>query len=184
MRKACFFDRDGVIIEEENYLSSPDKVRLCSGVPEAIKLLRNNGYMIIVVSNQSGIARGFFSENDLQKVEHRLNELLREHDVFVDKYYYCFHHPKGTVKKYAVECKCRKPEPGMLLQAAEEYDLNLKQCFMIGDKISDVEAGLRAGCSSAALVRTGHGSEQKMEYIDHVFDTPDILSAVKKLLNQ
>ena len=182
MDKACFLDRDGVIIEEENYLFDPDKVRLCKGVPEAIRKMREAGYKIVVVSNQSGIARGYFTESDLQAVEKRIDECLQEQDVFVDRWYYCFHHPKGCTAPYAIPCKCRKPEPGMLLQAAADMDLDLRQSVMIGDKTSDVEAGLRAGCRAAALVRTGHGSEQDISEYPEACDAPDILYAVNKLL--
>ena len=182
MNKACFLDRDGVIIEDENYLKVPDQVHLCAGIVPAMRMLRDAGYKIVVVSNQSGIARGYFTPEDLKRVEARIDELLREQGVFIDRNYYCFHHKKGVVREYAVECKCRKPEPGMLLQAAEDLDLDLGECIMIGDKVSDVEAGLRAGCRAAALVRTGHGVEQNLSEYPDVCDAPDILYAVTKLL--
>ena len=183
MDKACFLDRDGVIIEDENYLFEPEKVRLCPGVPEAIRKMREAGYRIVVVSNQSGIARGYFTEQDLAAVEKRIDECLLQHGVSVDRWYYCCHHKKGVVPQYAIACSCRKPEPGMLLKAAEEMNLDLRQSVIIGDKISDVEAGLRAGCRAAALVRTGHGSEQDLADYPETCDAPDILYAVNKLLN-
>ncbi len=181
--KACFLDRDGCLIEEENYLSDPDKVRLCPGVPEALKLLRNAGYLLIVVSNQSGIARGYFTEQDLRAVEQRIDVLLAEHGISLDRSYYCYHHRKGAVAEYAKDCTCRKPEPGMLLQAAKDFSLDLTQCLMIGDKTSDVEAGVRAGCKAQALVRTGHGTEQDLTPFPDAVDAADILTAVRKLLS-
>ena len=144
LKKACFLDRDGVLIEDRNYLSDPAGVVLCPHVPEALRLLRVHDYLLIVVSNQSGIARGYFTKNDLRRVENRLNELLAEHGIFLDDVFYCFHHPKGAIPEYAVKCTCRKPEPGMLLQAAQKHGIDLKQSLMIGDKVSD-EIG-RASC--------------------------------------
>ncbi len=184
--KACFFDRDGVLIEEENYLSDPARVRLCAGAAESIRLMRLHGFKIIIVSNQSGIARGYFTEDDLKRVELRLDELLAAENASVDARYYCFHHPKGIIPEYTRECDCRKPAPGMLLTAAAEWNLDLTQSVMFGDKTSDVEAGLRAGCRIAGLVRTGHGGEQKLDGYppEKVIDAPDILSAVRMVLGK
>ena len=183
MEKAFFFDRDGVVIEEENYLADPRKVRLCSGVPQAIRLAREAGYRVVVVSNQSGIARGYLTPDDLKKVSARMDELLRDQGVFIDRTYYCFHHPHGSVKEYAVDCPCRKPKPGMLLQASQELQLDLAASFMIGDRISDLEAGIRAGCRAVALVRTGYGQEQDLTGFPDVCDARDVLDAVRQLLS-
>ena len=184
MNKACFFDRDGVLIEEEHYISDPDKVRLCKYVPDAIRLMRDNGYKIIVVSNQSGIARGYFTREQLRAVEERIGTLLEKENASIDGVYYCFHHKKGSLTEYAIDCECRKPAPGMLLEAARDFHLDLSQSFIIGDKTSDIQAGINAGCRAQALVRTGHGSEQDITPYPDAVDAPDIMTAVKKLLEK
>ena len=182
MRKACFFDRDGVIIEEADYISDPSLVRLCPFAADAIRAMHDAGRLVIVVSNQSGIARGYFTEADLRAVEARMNELLAEAGVKIDAAYYCFHHKKGIVPEYAIDCDCRKPKPGMLLRAAKDLDIDLAASFMIGDKESDLEAGLNAGCRGVALVRTGHGVHQNIEKIPQAVDVGDVLTAAKELL--
>lgn len=182
MRKACFFDRDGVIIEEADYISDPSLVRLCPFAADAIRAMHDAGRLVIVVSNQSGIARGYFTEADLRAVEARMNELLAEAGVKIDAAYYCFHHKKGIVPEYAIDCDCRKPKPGLLLRAAKDLDIDLAASFMIGDKESDLEAGLNAGCRGVALVRTGHGVHQNIEKIPQAVDVGDILTAAKELL--
>lgn len=184
MLRACFLDRDGVLITEKNYLADPADVEIQPCAIEAVRLLHRNGFLAIVVSNQSGIARGYFTPDDLKRVERRIDALFAEAGEKIDAWYYCFHHPKGSVPGYARPCSCRKPEPGMLLQAGKDFQIDLTQSFMIGDKTDDLEAGLRAGCKAAALVRTGHGAEQDMTpYRDktNVLDTADVLSAVKSL---
>lgn len=182
MRQACFFDRDGVIIEEADYISDPALVRLCPGAAEAIRAMHDAGRLVIVVSNQSGIARGFFTEADLRRVEARVNELLAEAGEKIDAAYYCFHHKKGIVPEYAIDCDCRKPKPGLFLRAAKDLDIDLASSFMIGDKESDLEAGLNAGCCGVALVRTGHGVHQNIEKIPQAVDVGDVLTAAKELL--
>ena len=182
MRKACFFDRDGVIIEEADYISDPSLVHLCPFAADAIRAMHDAGRLVIVVSNQSGIARGYFTEADLRAVEARMNELLAEAGVKIDASYYCFHHKKGIVPEYAIDCDCRKPKPGMLLRAAKDLDIDLANSFMIGDKESDLEAGINAGCKGVALVRTGHGVHQNIEKIPQAVDVGDVLTAAKELL--
>jgi len=184
MRKACFLDRDGVLIEEENYLSDPEKVRLCHGAAEAIRALRAAGYAIVVVSNQAGVARGYFKIESIASVEAAIAALLAKEGVSVDAWHYCPHHPKGKIPEYSIDCDCRKPAPGMLLKAAKEMGLDLSASMMIGDKLSDVEAAFNAGCQKAALVRTGHGLEQDLSspLAARSILTDDILDAAKKLL--
>lgn len=185
MNKACFLDRDGVLIEEENYLSDSAKVRLCPRVPEALRLLRAAGYKLILTSNQSGIARGYFTVEQLHAVEEKIAVLLADEKAALDGIYYCFHHVSGSVAEYAIDCECRKPRPGMLLRAAQDFDLDLPGSFMIGDKTTDLEAGFNAGCLSGALVRTGHGAEQDLAALPRdcfAVDAPDILSAARALL--
>ena len=184
MNKTFFLDRDGVIIEDENYLADPAKVRLCPGCAEAFRQIADAGYQIIVTSNQSGIARGYFSWKEVKAVETHIEELLAmEGAPKPAAWYYCPHHPKGTVPEYAMECNCRKPKPGLLLQAGREHEVDFQHSYMIGDKLSDLKAAFAAGCRSAALVLTGHGGEQIPEPLDKPYPTAEnILDAVRKLL--
>ena len=155
-RAAVFLDRDGTVIEEVNYLSHPDQVQLLPGAAAAIRKVNERGIPVVVVTNQAGVARGFFSESRISEVHVRLDTLLAESGARIDAYYACPHHPEGVVEPYRVVCACRKPKPGLLCRAALELGLDLSSSCMIGDKLSDLEAGALAGCRSI-LVRTGYG---------------------------
>ena len=184
MEKAFFLDRDGVIIEERNYLADPEQVVLCQGAAEAIRLMRDAGYLVVVVSNQSGIARGYFTQNQLAAVEHRIDSLLAAGGTRVDAWYYCMHHKKGVVPEFTCECSCRKPEPGLFFQAAEDFNINLGESFMIGDKVSDIQAAENACCGDAVMVLTGHGSEERNQAEQqNIRIAKNILDAVRTLLN-
>lgn len=163
MNKACFLDRDGVLITDMDYLKDPEKVELIPRAAEALKMLKKAGYMIIVISNQSGVARGMFEESDVIAVNRKINELLSKDGIPIDDFYYCPHHFEGNVAEYSFECECRKPSPGMILQATEDHDIDLSKSFMIGDKVSDFHAANNAGCHLGILVRTGHGESQIAE---------------------
>jgi D-glycero-D-manno-heptose 1,7-bisphosphate phosphatase len=158
MNKAVFLDRDGVIIEEEHYLCEPEKIRLIPGAEDAIKRLRNAGYMIVIITNQAGIARGYYEEADAIKVNDHIKKLLADAGVKIDGIYMCPHHPD-----HSGECDCRKPAPGMLLQAAQDLAIDCSASYMIGDKMSDLGAAFAAGCAGAVLVLTGHGKEHETE---------------------
>jgi D-glycero-D-manno-heptose 1,7-bisphosphate phosphatase len=155
-REAVFLDRDGTLIEEVNYLASPEQVRLLPGAAQAVRRLNDAGVLVVVVTNQAGVARGYFPESRVTEVHERLSLLLGEHGAKIDAFYHCPHHPTEGVGVYRVACDCRKPKPGLLLTAAREWDIDLARSWMIGDKPSDAEAGAAAGCRTL-LVRTGHG---------------------------
>jgi len=157
-RPAFFLDRDGVVIEEVGYLSEPAQVRLLPGSADAIACLNRRAIAVIVVTNQAGIAHGYFPESQVAAVHRRLDELLAGHGARVDAYYYCPHHPQAAVAAYRRACPCRKPSPGMLIRAAREHGLSLQRSWLVGDKWSDLEAGAAAGCR-VVLVRTGYGAE-------------------------
>ena len=182
MLPACFFDRDGVIIEEADYIHDPNLVKLCPFAADAVRARHDAGRLVVIVSNQSGIARGYFTVDDLHAVDARMKELLANEGATVDGAYYCLHHKKGVVPEYTCDCDCRKPKPGLFLQAAKELGIDLAESFMIGDKESDLEAGLNAGCRGVALVRTGHGVHQNIEAIPQAVDVGDVLTAAKELL--
>jgi len=158
--KAVFLDRDGTIIEEANYLANPDGVRLIDDAAKGIKLLRDAGYLIIITSNQSGVARGYFSEQTLLKVNQRMQEHLQEEGTDYDGLYYCPHHKQGKVEAFALECDCRKPNPGMIHQANQDFELDLYQSWVVGDKLADVKFGLTVNCQTA-LVLTGYGQSTR-----------------------
>ncbi len=159
MRKAFFLDRDGVINVEIGYLHEPDKTELLPGVAEAVKRIHDAGYMAVVVSNQAGVAKGYYPESCVHEVHARIQNILLSScgkEALIDAWYYCVHHPEYGA---AVECDCRKPAPGMLQKAAEAFDIDLAGSFMIGDRITDLEAGRNSGCAGCCLVTTGAGKE-------------------------
>lgn len=159
-RPAVFLDRDGVLIEEIGYLSDPSQVRLIPGACAAVARLNRLGVPVVVVTNQAGVARGRFPEENVHAVHRHLDELLARDGARIDRWYYCPHHPTAGVGPYRVHCACRKPSPGMLLTAARELDLDRVASVLIGDKLSDLEAGAAAGCATI-LVRTGYGAEHQ-----------------------
>jgi D-glycero-D-manno-heptose 1,7-bisphosphate phosphatase len=158
LRPAVFLDRDGVLIEEVGYLADPCQVVLIPGAGPAIASLNRAGIPVVVVTNQAGIARGYLSESRLAEIHGRLEALLAAEGARIDAIYYCPHHPTDGVAPYRLQCSCRKPQPGMLLQAATDLGIDLPRSSMIGDKAVDLEAGARAGCRPI-LVKTGYGRE-------------------------
>lgn len=150
-QKAVFLDKDGTIIEDVPYNVDPGQMRLAAGAGEGLRMLHEAGYRLIVVSNQSGVARGLFPERALDHVRECLAELLENAGAALDGFYYCPHHPDGEVAEYAVTCDCRKPAPGLILRAAAEQDIDLAASWLVGDILNDVEAGRRAGCRTILL---------------------------------
>lgn len=182
LRPAVFLDRDGTINLECNYLSSVEEFALIPNIPEALKKLRDAGFLLVVVSNQSGVARGYFSLQDVEVINNHMCYLLERYDVTIDGIYVCPHHPTAGVNEYLQDCSCRKGRSGMLLQAAQDLDIDLQSSWMIGDKLSDIEAGVVAGCSSL-LVRTGFGAGQELPADSQcagIFD--DLLQAAEYIL--
>lgn len=159
--KAVFLDKDGTLIENVPYNVDPALIRLTDEALEGLRLLQAGCYKLIVVSNQSGIARGLFKEEDLLPVEERLHQLLSEGCVSLDGFYYCPHHAGGVVRQYAQDCTCRKPNPGMLFRAADEHHVNLTASWLLGDILDDIEAGNRAGCRTI-LVDNGNETEWRL----------------------
>ncbi len=158
LQEAVFLDRDGTLIEEVHYLCHPEEVRLLPGAAEAIRCFKALGMLVVVATNQSGVARGYFPEARVHAVHERLAELLRAAGAAIDATYFCPHHETEGIGPYRIRCDCRKPAPGMLYHAAAEWPIDLTRSWMIGDKISDAQAGAAAGCRTI-LVRTGHGCE-------------------------
>ena len=160
MTRAIFIDRDGTINIDKDYLTDPDKLEFIEGSPEAIALANKLGLKVVVISNQSGVARGLMTIEQVENVNARLVEMLKEHGAMVDAIYYCPHHPaNGDV------CTCRKPDIGMLIRAKEKFDIDLASSFVVGDKWSDVKCGENAG-AFASLVLTGYGETDYRRCID------------------
>jgi len=154
--KAIFLDRDDTLIEDPGYINHPDQVKLIDGVAEALTELKDMGYKLVVVTNQSAVARGIVTEEVLDEIHNRLNQLLAEKGTVLDQIYYCPYHPDGVIPRYRKESNWRKPNPGMLLAATEQMDIDLGQSWCIGNSSSDVEAGLRAGCKTILLDHPSH----------------------------
>jgi D-glycero-D-manno-heptose 1,7-bisphosphate phosphatase len=145
-RRAVFLDRDGTLIEDVDYLTDAAQIRVLPGVPGALKLLKEAGFRLIVVTNQSAVARGMLTEEELGLIHEELNRRLAADGAAVDAFYYCPHLPEGAVKRYARACDCRKPAPGLILRAAAEWRVDTGASFAVGDSERDVEAGRAAGC--------------------------------------
>lgn len=157
MHRAVFLDRDGTLNEDSGYLNKPELVKLFPGTGEALSLLKNElHFKLIVISNQSGIARGLLTYNDVELVNQKVNELLESFNVTIDAFYYCPFHPDYNTEE---ECSCRKPSPELVFLAAEEYEIDLTNSFFIGDNKSDIECGNNAGLKTI-WVKTGYGREQ------------------------
>ena len=139
-RPAAFLDRDGVLNVDHGYAHRPDQLEWVAGAPEAVRLLNEAGYSVIVITNQSGVARGYYDEAAVHQFHAHMQDALRAQGAHIDAFYYCPHHPEGTVKELAMRCRCRKPEPGMLEQAAREWPIDLGRSFLIGDKDDDMAA--------------------------------------------
>lgn len=158
--RAVFLDKDGTLVVDVPYNVDPNRMTLMPGAGEALRRLSDAGYRLIVISNQSGVARGMFAESALPAVAQRLADMLAEHGAPVAGFYYCPHHPDGVVAEYAIHCNCRKPEPGLILRAAQEHGIALDESWFIGDILNDVEAGRRAGCRTILL---DNGNETEWE---------------------
>jgi D,D-heptose 1,7-bisphosphate phosphatase len=171
MKRAVFLDKDGTVIDDVPYNVDPARLRLTRHAGPALRLMQRMGYRLIMVSNQSGVARGLFSEAALPPLFSALQGMLAQQGVTLDGWYWCPHHPQGAVAGYAMECGCRKPMPGMLQQAACEHDIELAQSWMVGDILNDVEAGRRAGCRTV-LIDNGNGNET--EWLRSPLRLPDI----------
>jgi histidinol-phosphate phosphatase family protein len=181
--KALLLDRDGTVIIDKHYQADPDQIELIAGAADALKLANSNGYKIVIISNQSGVARGMFGIEDVERMNSRMVELLDAAGAKVDAVYYCPHYKGGKVAEYAVQCNCRKPAPGLAERAALEIGADFRRSVIIGDKLDDLSLGQVTG-ARAFLVRTGHGreTEKEMQQYKHygkslVFD--DLMAAVQ-----
>ncbi|HGY10813.1 MAG TPA: HAD family hydrolase [Desulfobacterales bacterium] len=155
--KIVFLDRDGTIIEEMGYINHFSRIRPLPEAIEAIKLFRQYGFKVVVLTNQAGVARGYFSEEALIEMNNYMLQRFENSGARIDALYYCPHHPEGKVEKYRIDCNCRKPKTGLIEKAVKELNLRLDKAWMIGDRMSDVELAKNAGIE-ATYVLTGYGT--------------------------
>lgn len=183
-KKAVFFDRDGTLIEDKHYLKDLEQVVFFDDAIECLRLLKEAGFLIVVVSNQSGVARGMMTEQDVCRVNARFCAMAEEAGVSIDAVYYCPHLETGSVAEYAIDCSCRKPKPGMAEQAAKDLGLDLSSSYMVGDKAADVLFAVNSGMKKAFLVPTGYGlrEKEKTKGIDKAEAVASLREAVLKIL--
>lgn len=160
-KPAVFFDRDGTLIPDSGYLNRVSQVKLYGGTAEALRLLRRSGFYVFVVTNQSGVARGYFPESAVKAVHRKLQALLRAKSAKADAIFYCPYYPSGKVKTLAKVCDCRKPKTGMVKQALRKYPVDLERSYVVGDKIDDLQLARNAKLAGGILVRTGNGRESE-----------------------
>lgn len=184
MKRAIFIDKDGTLVRDIPYNVDPALLQFTEGAITGLQQFRAMGFLLVLVSNQSGVARGFFGEKELEHLNFKMNEMLDAHGAALDAILFCPHHPQGIITPYNIECDCRKPKPGMLLQAAAKYNLNLAGSWMIGDILNDVEAGNRAGCRTILI---DNGNETEWEASDYRKPTATVISfqdAVDTIVHQ
>jgi D-glycero-D-manno-heptose 1,7-bisphosphate phosphatase len=175
MNRAVFLDRDGTVNEEVGYLSDLSRLRLMPGAGAAIKRLNERGLLVVLVTNQSGVARGYFSESFVRETHVVLKQMLLKEGANIDGVYYCPHHPKAGKSPYTMACDCRKPGTGMIDRAARDLNIDVKRSFVVGDKWSDVELGQRAGASSI-LVNAALGSDDMVNLRPGHLNEPDFIA--------
>ena len=175
MNRAVFIDRDGTISEEVGYINHVSRFRLFPYSAAALKQLHDNGYLAIVITNQAGVARGYFSEEMVQAIHQQMTKDLESSGARVDAIYYCAHHPTVGEPPYQLDCDCRKPKPGLLLRAAHDYDIDLAKSWMVGDRYSDIELAANAGVKSA-LVLSGYGRGEWEHQRDNWTIQPDLVA--------
>ena len=185
-RPAIFIDRDGTINEQMGYINHLSRFHIFPGVPEAIKLLNKNNYLVIVVTNQSGVARGYFPPELVEEIHTHMKASLKNKSAKIDAIFYCPHYPRSKHKEYAIECDCRKPQTGMIKKALDKFDIDLTKSYMIGDHYTDLEFAHNGNIKSI-MVKTGYGLGEA-EYIlpgfpyKPVYVADDLLDAVNWIL--
>jgi D-glycero-D-manno-heptose 1,7-bisphosphate phosphatase len=185
-RPAVFIDRDGTINEQMGYINHPSRFLLLPRTAEAIRELNRNGFLTIVVSNQSGVARGYFPVELVHDVHNRMKELLSRDGARIDGIFFCPHHPLGRVEKYAIACDCRKPGMGLIRQARDRFDIDMAASYVVGDRCQDLEMAERAGLAGVlVLTGYGHGEQEYVlpgESVRPAYVAEDLLDGVRWIL--
>ncbi|AAK80993.1 D-glycero-D-manno-heptose 1,7-bisphosphate phosphatase [Clostridium acetobutylicum] len=181
MNKAVFLDRDGTINVEKNYLYKIEDFEFTEGAVEAIKLLNQNEYKVIVISNQAGVARGYYTEEAVDKLHEYIQKQLKKYDAHIDAFYYCPHHPIHGVGKYKLQCKCRKPEDGLYKRAIKDFNIDVEKSYAVGDKLSDLIPAVDNNIKSF-LVMTGYGKEEVKNIKTDMRITKNLYSFVTEII--
>ncbi len=181
--RVVFLDRDGTINIEKNYLYRIEDFEFIPGAEKAISMLNRSGYQVVVVSNQAGVARGYYTVKDVEKLHNFINMRLKDYGAHIDQFFFCPHHPEAGLGEYKIDCNCRKPKIGMFLQAEKIYQVDKNHSWMIGDNTSDIKAGQRYGIRTI-LVKSGYGKEViKKREICPDYIKKDLYEAVCFILN-
>jgi D-glycero-D-manno-heptose 1,7-bisphosphate phosphatase len=186
MTPALILDRDGVVNRDTGYVYRIEDVEFINGIFETCHVFQQSGFRIVIVTNQSGIARGLYTERDFNQLMIWMRQCFEAHGVGLDGVYYCPHHPAAAIAAYAVACACRKPNPGMMTRAAQELELDLARSILVGDKRSDLEAGRRAGIGKVVLVRSGQSLASDDKHLadgvlDSLGDTAGLIQVAQTL---
>jgi len=183
--KAVFLDRDGTINVEVGYLSNPEDLELIPGAARAVARLNDAGFVVVVVTNQAGVARGYFTEEDVIAVNRRMVEVLQQEGARIDGIYYCPHHPEFGGETYRKDCECRKPNTGMVKRAIADLDIDVSRSYVVGDHMGDVLLGINSGARSIHVL-TGHGTDEREKLIERGINTVylarDLTDAVEHII--
>jgi D-glycero-D-manno-heptose 1,7-bisphosphate phosphatase len=185
-RRGVFLDRDGTVLEEAGYLDRLERLVFFPFAIDTIRLLNRAGFAVVIITNQSGVGRGMYEEDFVHQAHGVVDERVTAGGGHIDGFYYCPHHPTAEIERYRKDCDCRKPGPGMLHAAAEDLELDLSRSFAVGDKWTDVQAGLNAG-AKAILVRTGYGRSSETSSrrpVEPTFIADDLIAATAWILRQ
>jgi D-glycero-D-manno-heptose 1,7-bisphosphate phosphatase len=184
-RPAIFIDRDGVINHDHGYVAKIDDFHFIAGVINACKELKNKGYLLVLITNQSGIARGYYSEAQFHQLTQWMDWSFSSEGVDFDGVYYCPHHHKYGIGKYKIACNCRKPKPGLIISAAQELRIDLARSFLVGDSITDIQAGISAGLKGNYLVKTGKKiTDEGTKLADEIYEDLDQFSRQVKPVSE
>ncbi len=182
-RRAVFLDRDGTINEEVGYLKTLDDLKIFPAAFDAVRLINQSGMKAVVVTNQSGVARGFFDEAFVRTVHEKMQGDFRAKGAFIDDFYYCPHHPTEGTGRYRISCNCRKPKPGMVQRASRELDIDLSESYVVGDSARDIELANSCG-ATGILVKTGYGTKCVLSNVRAAHIADDILGAVEWIITR
>ena len=170
MKSALFLDRDGIVNIDKKYIYKKDEFEFMDGIFELCKFFSNKGFLIFIITNQAGIGRGYYSENDFMILTEWMKDKFNQKDIIIDDVYYCPHHLTHGIGKYKIDCECRKPNPGMILNIADRYSIDLNNSILVGDKISDIKAGIAANIKNNFLIRSEYQKEYDFKTIRNLLD--------------
>lgn len=177
-RPAIILDRDGVLIQRHFLTWRKDQLKLSKEIAKEIRFFNKNKIPVIIITNQPVVARGLITEKGVEKLHQILQKRLKKEDAYIDKFYFCPHHPNATIKKYRVVCKCRKPKIGLFKQAAKEFDIDLRKSITIGDMTQDILSGKKAG-TTTILIKSGHGGSDKKYKVEPNYKISSVAEALK-----